>query len=56
MNNNIWATVIEVDGNRIKVKFDSGDEPQKLYRYPKNSSPAIGDRAYFINNVCIGIY
>lgn len=53
---NIWATVTEVVGTKIKVKFDNGEEPQKAYRYPKGSSPTVGDRAYFINNVCVGLY
>ena len=56
MISNIWATVTSVEDKYIKVKFDNGDISEKLYRYPKNTTPEIGDRAYFMNDVCINIY
>lgn len=58
MINNIWATVLTVDSTNctITVKFDNGDTTSKGYRYPKGYTPAVGDRAYFLNNVCVGIY
>lgn len=52
----MWATILTVDHNTITVKFDNGETTQKAYRYPKGSTPQVGDRAFFLNNVCIGIY
>ena len=59
MTNGMWAKVLTVDtANRtIIVQFDSGDSIENPYRYPQTGyTPQIGDRAYFINDVCIGIY
>lgn len=56
---NIWGTVLTVNStnNTIIVRLDNGEETGKEYRYPKTGyTPVVGDRAYFSNNVCIGIY
>ena len=55
----IWATVLTVDStnNTITVKFDNGEQPTKQYHYPKTGyTPQINDRAYFLNDICLGIY
>lgn len=55
----LWAKVLTVDttNNTITVQFDSGDSTDKPYRYPKTGyTPVIGDRAYILNDVCVGIY
>lgn len=53
----MWATVVTVNGNKIKVVFDNGQESNKEYRYPKTGyTPAAGDRALFDDNICLGIY
>lgn len=52
----MWAIVQTVHNNRITVKFDNGEVSSKQYRYPKGSNPSIGDRAFFIDDICIGIY
>ncbi|MBE6021683.1 MAG: hypothetical protein E7231_00455 [Cellulosilyticum sp.] len=57
--NGLWAKVLTVNtiNQTITVQFDSGDSTEKPYKYPKTGyTPQIGDRAYFINDVCIGIY
>ena len=59
MQTKIWATVLTVDSTKrkITVKFDNGQISSKAYRYPKTGyTPAIGDRALFADNICIGIY
>lgn len=55
----IWSTVLTVNStNRtVTVKFDNGESNNKPYRYPKTGyTPVVGDRAYFIDNVCVGFY
>lgn len=56
--NKLWSTVLTVDtiNKKITVKFDNGQTSNKAYRYPKGSTPNIGDRAFFIFDICVGIY
>ena len=59
MQTKMWATVLTVDtsSRKITVKFDNGQISNKAYRYPKTGyTPAIGDRALFENEICLGIY
>lgn len=59
MNRGIWATVLTVNSTAktITVKFDNGEQSNKPYHYPKTGyTPVVNDRAYFINDICLGIY
>lgn len=59
MQTKMWATVLNVDTNsrKIIVKFDNGQSSNKAYRYPKTGyTPVVGDRALFVNEICLGIY
>ena len=59
MNKGIWATVLTVNqtNGTITVRFDNGEQTSKQYRYPKTGYiPLVNDRAYFVDNICLGIY
>lgn len=53
-----FATITSVNtpNRTATVKLDNGQVSNKNYKYPKNSTAAVGDRVLIFNNAIVAIY